>query len=123
MQKTNVDVPSSSDGGMVHGSLLAGANDSNSKVRCILCPDTGSLNQLPVRFIGVTLRLMTVEIETLRSVDPLLFQGYHADTRRSSRPLTRGVDSSTRKEESFEEQISVSWRAGNGVPRSNREDR
>jgi hypothetical protein len=56
------------------GCILIGADGANSKVRRLLCPETGSLNQLLFEFLGATVKLGVEAIKPLRSIDPLLFQ-------------------------------------------------
>lgn len=68
------------DGTHVQGSVLVGAEGSNSKTRQLLRPDSYRNNQLPVRFIGVSVDMTADEVKPLRDLDPLLFQGCHPDT-------------------------------------------
>ncbi|TVY67432.1 putative FAD-dependent monooxygenase [Lachnellula suecica] len=68
------------DGSLVEGKLLIGADGANSKLRRLLCPETGASNQLPIRCLGGTIKLSPEAIKPLRSLDPLLFQGCHPDT-------------------------------------------
>ncbi len=117
------------DGSTVKGRLLVGADGANSKTRQILCPETWRLKQLPVRFMGATVRLTNEEVRPLREIDPLLFQGCHPETGTFmwfSILSTPGVNGSAGGEEYFEGQINLSWRVDsdddeNGVPKSNKE--
>ncbi|TFY77357.1 hypothetical protein EWM64_g6653 [Hericium alpestre] len=68
------------DGSSYKGSLLVGADGSKSYVRRQLLPDTYHLQQLPIRFIGVSYRITESAVEPLRAIDPLLFQGTNPQT-------------------------------------------
>ncbi|KAH9906038.1 FAD/NAD(P)-binding domain-containing protein [Xylariomycetidae sp. FL2044] len=68
------------DGTTAHGSMLIAADGSNSKTRSLLLGDAGSIQQLPARFMGVTVILSEAQTKPLREIDPLLFQGSHPDT-------------------------------------------
>lgn len=59
----------------VTGTMVIGAEGSRSIVRRVLRPDAYSNEQLPIRFTGVAVDLTPAEIQPLRSMDPLLFQG------------------------------------------------
>jgi 2-polyprenyl-6-methoxyphenol hydroxylase-like FAD-dependent oxidoreductase len=63
------------DGSTVQGRLVVGADGSNSRTRELLCPKTWELEQLPVKLIGVTVRLTEEQVMPLRAINPLLFQG------------------------------------------------
>lgn len=69
-----------SDGSSASGMMVVGADGANSKTRRLLCPHTGGLVQLPIRFMGVTVKLSPEQIAPLRAVDPMLFQGTYPDT-------------------------------------------
>ncbi|KIW99687.1 uncharacterized protein Z518_11100 [Rhinocladiella mackenziei CBS 650.93] len=68
------------DGTAASGTLLVGAEGSNSTVRKFLCPDNYRNNQLPIRFVGSGVDMTKDQVQPLRSLDPLLFQGCHPDT-------------------------------------------
>lgn len=68
------------DGTEAKGSVLVGAEGSNSKTRQILRPDAYRNYQLPVRFVGVSIDMSAEQVKPLRSLDPLLFQGSHPET-------------------------------------------
>jgi 2-polyprenyl-6-methoxyphenol hydroxylase-like FAD-dependent oxidoreductase len=113
------------DGTTAEGKLLIGADGATSKLRRIICPDTGALNQLPIRFLGATIKLSPAAIAPLRFLDPLLFQGCHPATGTFlwfSTLDTPEVNGSRGSEEYYSAQLNVSWRVRNSedeVPPSN----
>ncbi|KAL4863491.1 hypothetical protein BDV12DRAFT_206436 [Aspergillus spectabilis] len=68
------------NGERVTGGVVIGAEGSRSIVRRVLRPDAYRNDQLPIRFTGVAVDLTPAEIQPLRSMDPLLFQGCHPST-------------------------------------------
>lgn len=101
------------DGERVRGRVIVGADGATSKTRRILCPDTGLINHLPVRFIGCSIRLTPSEIAPLRALDPLLFQGTHPDTNTYmwySVLDTPEVNGSSGEDEYYSIQLNISWR-------------
>ncbi|KAL5344044.1 hypothetical protein BJX70DRAFT_405221 [Aspergillus crustosus] len=116
-----VDMASSPDGvqlifqngDRVKGRIVIGVEGSRSIVRRVLRPDAYENQQLPIRFTGVAVDMTPSEIQPLRSMDPLLFQGCHPDTgtffwfSMLETPLgngTAGTDA-----ERFRVQICMSW--------------
>lgn len=69
-----------SDGSSVEGSMLIGAEGSSSQTRKYLVPDNYRNYQLPVRLIGAAVDLTPEQVQPLRDIDPLLFQGCHPET-------------------------------------------
>ena len=114
------------DGTSTRGSMLVGAEGSNSTTRRLLVgEELGKLNQLPVRFLGVTMELTPAQVQPLRDIDPLLFQGSHPDTGTFlwfSILSTPEVNGSTGAEEYYEGQLNMSWivkSSDDEVPESN----
>ncbi|KAL3418231.1 FAD binding domain-containing protein [Phlyctema vagabunda] len=100
------------DGGEVSGRLLIGADGATSKLRRTLNPTTGALNQLPIRFLGVTVKLSPTDIKPLRDLDPLLFQGCHPETGTYmwySTLDTPEVNGSSGDGEYYSAQLNISW--------------
>ncbi|KAH7419331.1 monooxygenase-like protein [Cadophora sp. MPI-SDFR-AT-0126] len=100
------------DGAEVEGSLVVGCDGATSRVRRVLCPDTGALRQLPVRFLGVTLELLAKDMALLRAIDPLLFQGCHPETGNYmwfATLDTPEVNKSQGAEQYYSAQLNISW--------------
>ncbi len=100
------------DGSLVEGRLLLGCDGATSKVRRMICPVTGMLDQLPIRFLGVTVKLLMKEMRPLRAVDPLLFQGCHPDTGAYlwfATLDTPEVNNSFGDKEYYSVQLNMSW--------------
>lgn len=100
------------DGSIAIGSLLVGIDGSNSSMRHFLCPSTAELYQLPIRLMGVTVRLTSEEIAPLLAIDPVLFQGCHPDNGAFiyysvlSVPEVNGLYGA---DEFYQAQICLSW--------------
>ncbi|KAG5981468.1 hypothetical protein E4U43_006598, partial [Claviceps pusilla] len=69
-----------SDGSSADGSMLVGAEGTNSATRKFLVPDKYRAHQLPVRLIGAAVDMTPEQVRPLRDIDPLLFQGCHPAT-------------------------------------------
>lgn len=101
------------DGSRVEGSIIVGAEGSNSRTRQLVAPETYRNTQLPVRLTGTAVDFTPEQVRPLRDLDPLLFQGCHP---RSGNFLwvsmletpegngTKGADG-----ERYRVQIIVSW--------------
>lgn len=107
------------------GSLLVAIDGSNSRTRHLLCPGTAELYQLPVRMLGVVVRLANSEIAPLLAVDPVLFQGCHPESDTFlyySILSTPELNGSLGADEFYEGQICLSWSVKSSddeVPASN----
>jgi 2-polyprenyl-6-methoxyphenol hydroxylase-like FAD-dependent oxidoreductase len=64
----------------VAGRMVVGVEGSRSLVRQVLRPDAFSNTPLEINFTGVAVDLTPDEIQPLRAMDPLLFQGCHPPT-------------------------------------------
>lgn len=101
------------DGSRATGSVLVGAEGTNSPTRKFLLPEAYHTYQLPVRFVGVAVDLTAEEVRPLRELDPLLFQGSHPDTgtflwvSMLEVPATNGTAGTSN--EQFRVQINLSW--------------
>ncbi|OAQ66157.1 FAD dependent oxidoreductase [Pochonia chlamydosporia 170] len=68
------------DGSSAQGSIVVGAEGTNSQTRKFLVPENYRNHQLPVRFIGAAVDMTPEQVKPLRDIDPLLFQGCHPVT-------------------------------------------
>jgi 2-polyprenyl-6-methoxyphenol hydroxylase-like FAD-dependent oxidoreductase len=97
------------------GKLLVGADGSGSAIRKYLCPDHAENIPLPLRFIGVVVKLTPEATASITDIiDPLTFQGCHPLTGVymfwclvSTPQLNGSADSSSPY---YQAQICVSWK-------------
>jgi 2-polyprenyl-6-methoxyphenol hydroxylase-like FAD-dependent oxidoreductase len=101
------------DGTSADGTLLIGAEGSNSQTRQFVAPNTYHNEPIPVRFVGVALEMTPSQVKPFRDIDPLLFQGCHPETANylwvsmMSTPESNG--SSGTENEHYLVQINISW--------------
>lgn len=116
------------DGSTAEGRMLVGAEGSNSQTRKFLVPDAYQNYLLPVKMIGVSVDFTPDQVQPLRQIDPLLFQGCHPDTgvflwvSMLESPEVNG--SAGTADEHYRVQIIISWLVkdhGESVPESNSE--
>ncbi|KAJ9656821.1 hypothetical protein H2198_004709 [Neophaeococcomyces mojaviensis] len=105
------------DGTTTTGALVVACDGANSRMRHLLFPEasaTADLQPLPVKCMGVTIRMTEDQVIPLREIDPLLFQGVHPDSGKYmwystvSTPPINGSEHTT--EPFYEGQIIMSWR-------------
>ncbi|KAL7787463.1 FAD/NAD(P)-binding domain-containing protein [Trichoderma ceciliae] len=134
-QLTDVDVSENTgdgvratfaDGSTAEGRMLIGAEGSNSQARRFLVPDAYHNYLLPVKMMGASVDFTPEQVEPLRRIDPLLFQGCHPDTGVflwvSMLETPEANDSAGTADERYRVQIILSWLVkdnGESVPESN----
>lgn len=102
------------DGTTVEGSMLLAVDGKNSRTkRLLMGEEKARLNQLPVAFVGITLRLSPEQMKPFRDVHPILWQGSHPGSgyymffSMLSTPRTNGSDGTP--DEYYEGQFNMSW--------------
>ncbi|KAK5089748.1 hypothetical protein LTR70_006590 [Exophiala xenobiotica] len=133
-QEPDAATVSFEDGTSAASDLIIGCDGSNSRLRHYLFEGDhakSQLHQLPIRALGVTIRMTQQETTPLRRIDPLLFQGCHPETSTFmwystiSTPNLNGSDLT--EEPYYEGQIIISWRHQNpsrdDIPSGNEERR
>ncbi|KAG5932223.1 hypothetical protein E4U53_001429 [Claviceps sorghi] len=107
-----------SDGSTADGSMLVGAEGTNSPTRKFLVPDGYRTHQLPVRLIGAAVDMTPEQVRPLRDIDPLLFQGCHPVTGHflwvsmMETPEVNGTKGT--EQERYLVQIIISWMLKSG---------
>lgn len=97
----------------VTGRIAVGVEGSRSMVRQVLRPDAFNNTLLNINFTGVAVDLTPDQIEPLRAMDPLLFQGCHPPTgvffwfSMLETPQVNGTAGTTA--ERYRAQICMSW--------------
>lgn len=95
------------------GSVLVGAEGTNSRTRQFLCPETYKNHELDVKLIGAGVTMTPAQATPLRAIDPLLFQGCHPTTNNFlwvstlETPATNGTEGT--EKESYKMQVILSW--------------
>ncbi|KAL2210963.1 putative monooxygenase [Sarocladium strictum] len=101
------------DGSSIEGTMLVGAEGANSQTRQCLVPNAYRNRPIPVRFVGVALKMTPEQVKPLRHIDPLLFQGCHPETGNflwismMSTPESNGSQGTD--DEHFLVQVNISW--------------
>ncbi|KAG6036030.1 hypothetical protein E4U41_005834 [Claviceps citrina] len=103
-----------SDGSTAEGSMLVGAEGTKSQTRRLLVPDNRHRNRpLPVRLLGAAVDMTPEQVQPLRGIDPLLFQGCHPETgtflwvSMMETPEVNGTQGTG--QERYQVQIILSW--------------
>ncbi|MBV60141.1 MAG: hypothetical protein CMH65_02445 [Nevskiales bacterium] len=104
------------DGHSTVGSVLVGAEGTNSRTRQYLCPETYKNHRLAVKLIGAGVDMTPEQATPLRQIDPLLFQGCHPATNNFlwvstlETPATNGSEGTGK--EYYKMQVILSWPVG-----------
>jgi 2-polyprenyl-6-methoxyphenol hydroxylase-like FAD-dependent oxidoreductase len=97
----------------VDGSILVGAEGTNSRTRQFLAPETYRNQPLDVKLVGAGVDMTPEQARPLREIDPLLFQGCHPETNNFlwvsilDTPATNGTEGTER--EYYRMQLILSW--------------
>lgn len=95
------------------------ADGSCSRVRQFLVPHGHANHQLPVRLVGTAIDMTPAQVQSLRDIDLLLFQGCHPQTGHFlwismlDTPATNGTRGSPA--ERYRVQVVVSWLVGDAA--------
>ena len=98
---------------VVEGTMLVGAEGTNSQTRQFLAPETYRNRPVDVKFVGAAVTMTPEQAKPIRDIDPLLFNGCHPDSNvflwmsTLDTPANNGSEGSGK--EHYNMQIVLSW--------------
>lgn len=101
------------DGSETVGQIVVGAEGTKSRTREFVAPETHHNHPLAVKLLGTAVTMTPDQVQPLRAIDPLLFQGCHPETKSFlwvsalDTPATNGSEGTP--EEHYRMQLIVSW--------------